>query len=190
MAEPAELIEMRSQHLYKWTEPHFFQDEAPFLHSSKSVCLGHGPELGMGLGTDQARDWALIGHGHGRARHGTNRLGTGEGHDTYGLGTSELGMGRHNTGDALPSSLWTHLRVQVCGNAKAVGTWGRSLAHNTQKGRGACWSSGMGLGRIDKLHSLTRTLHQPHQVVSPNSTFGARKSHGPDLGGAITFPLI
>jgi hypothetical protein len=33
--------------------------------------------------------------------------------------------------DALPSSLWTHLRVQVCGNAEAVGTWGRSLAHNT-----------------------------------------------------------
>jgi hypothetical protein len=24
--------------------------------------------------------------------------------------------------DALPSSLWTHLRVQVCGNAEGVGT--------------------------------------------------------------------
>jgi len=26
-----------------------------------------------------------------------------------------------------------------------------SLAHNTLRGRGACWSSGMGLGRVDKL---------------------------------------
>jgi hypothetical protein len=35
------------------------------------------------------------------------------------------------TSDALPSSLWTHLRVQVSGNAEAVGTWSRSLARNT-----------------------------------------------------------
>jgi len=39
----------------------------------------------------------------------------------------------------------------------------RSLAHNTLKGRGACWSSGMGLGRVDKLHSLTRARTQPTQ---------------------------
>jgi hypothetical protein len=31
------------------------------------------------------------------------------------------------------------------------------------KGRGACWSSGMGLGRIDKLHSLTRACTKPSQ---------------------------
>jgi len=31
------------------------------------------------------------------------------------------------------------------------------------KGRGACWSSGMGLGRVDKLHSLTRTCTKPTQ---------------------------
>ncbi len=36
--------------------------------------------------------------------------------------------------DALPSSLWTHLRVQVWDNAEKVGTWSRSLAHNTWKG--------------------------------------------------------
>jgi hypothetical protein len=31
------------------------------------------------------------------------------------------------------------------------------------KGRGACWSSRMGLGRVDKLHSLTRTCTKPTQ---------------------------
>jgi hypothetical protein len=39
----------------------------------------------------------------------------------------------------------------------------RSLAHNTLRGRGACWSSGMGLGRVDKLHSFTRACTQPTQ---------------------------
>jgi len=32
----------------------------------------------------------------------------------------------------------------------------RSLAHSTLRGRGVCWSSRMGLGRVDKLHSLTK----------------------------------
>jgi hypothetical protein len=31
----------------------------------------------------------------------------------------------------------------------------RSLIHNTLRGKGACWSFEMGLGRVDKLHSLT-----------------------------------
>jgi len=30
-----------------------------------------------------------------------------------------------------------------------------SLAHNTLRGKRACWSSGMKLERVDKLHSLT-----------------------------------
>jgi len=38
-----------------------------------------------------------------------------------------------------------------------------SLAHNTLRGRGACWSSGMGLGRVNKLHSLTQACTQPTQ---------------------------
>jgi len=38
-----------------------------------------------------------------------------------------------------------------------------SLVHNTLRGRGACWSSGMGLGRVDKLHSLTQACTQPTQ---------------------------
>jgi len=36
------------------------------------------------------------------------------------------------------------------------GVGARSLTHNTLRGRGACWSFGMGLRRVDKLHSFTR----------------------------------
>jgi len=46
---------------------------------------------------------------------------------------------------------------------KEGGVGACSLAHNTLRGRGACWSSGMGLGRVDKLHSLTRACTQPTQ---------------------------
>ncbi len=52
---------------------------------------------------------------------------------------------------------------------KGGGVGARSLAHNTLKGRdtlrgrGACWSYGMGLGRVDKLHSFTRACTQPTQ---------------------------
>jgi len=38
-----------------------------------------------------------------------------------------------------------------------------SLAHNTLKGRGACWSFKMGLRRVDKLHSLTQAYTKPTQ---------------------------
>jgi len=41
-----------------------------------------------------------------------------------------------------------------------------SLAHNTLRGRGACWSSGMGLGRIDKLIHSHGPAHNPHKMVS------------------------
>jgi hypothetical protein len=83
------------------------------------------------------------------------------------------------------------------------GVGAHSLVHNTLKGRGACWSSGMGLGRVDKLHSLTHTgLHTTHTkwLVHSWNTLGARMSHGltrthkthhgPDLGEATTFPII
>jgi hypothetical protein len=69
-------------------------------------------------------------------------------------------------GDAFPSSLWTHLRVQVCDNAEGVGTWSRSLTHNTWRGRGACWSFGIGLGRCDKLIHSHGLAQNPHKVVS------------------------
>jgi hypothetical protein len=39
----------------------------------------------------------------------------------------------------------------------------RSLTHNTLRGKGTCCSFGMGLGRVDKLHSLTRAYTQPTQ---------------------------
>jgi len=42
----------------------------------------------------------------------------------------------------------------------------RSLAHNTLRGRGAYWSSGMGLGRIDKFIHSHGPAHNPHKVVS------------------------
>ncbi len=103
--------------------------------------------------------------------------------------------------DALPSSLQTHLRVQVCGNAERVGTQSHSLAHNTWRGRGACWSSGMGLGRSDQLIHSHGPAHNPHKVVSaklehlwcqdePRATRTHKTHHGPDLGEATTFPLI
>ncbi len=77
----------------------------------------------------------------------------------------------------------------------------RSLAHNTLRGRGACWSSGMRLGRIDKLIHSHRPAHNPHKVISaqlehlwcqdePRATRTHKTHHGPDLGEATTFPLI
>ncbi len=76
----------------------------------------------------------------------------------------------------------------------------RSLAHNTLRGRRACWSSGMGLGRIDKLIHSHGPAHNPHKMVSaqlehlwcqdqPRTTRTPKTHHGPDLGEAITFPL-
>jgi len=47
------------------------------------------------------------------------------------------------------------------------GVEAHSLAHNTLRGRGVCWSFGMGLKRVDKLHSLTRacTLDKLHSLT-------------------------
>jgi len=47
--------------------------------------------------------------------------------------------------------------------AEGGGVEACSLVHNTLRGRRACWSSEMGLGRVDKLHSLTRACTQPTQ---------------------------
>ncbi len=47
--------------------------------------------------------------------------------------------------------------------AEEGGVGARFLAHNTLRGRGVCWSSKMGLRRVDKLHSLTRAYTQPTQ---------------------------
>jgi len=50
--------------------------------------------------------------------------------------------------------------------AEEGGVGMRSLAHNTWRGRGACWSSGMGVGRIDKLIHSHGPAHNPHKMVS------------------------
>jgi len=76
-----------------------------------------------------------------------------------------------------------------------------SLAHNTLKGRGACWSSGMGLGRVDKLHSLTWAYTQLTRsglciVGTPlvlGRTTGNRNtldSPQPELGGSHHLPPL
>jgi hypothetical protein len=47
--------------------------------------------------------------------------------------------------------------------AEGEGVGAHSLAHNILRGRGACWSSEMGLGRVDKFHSFARACAQPTQ---------------------------
>jgi hypothetical protein len=79
------------------------------------------------------------------------------------------------------------------------GIGARSLAHNTLKGRGACWSSGMGLGRVDKLHSLTWACTQPTQngycIIGAPLVLGratgntdTQDSPRPKLGGSHHLP--
>jgi hypothetical protein len=50
--------------------------------------------------------------------------------------------------------------------AKEEGVGARSLVHNTLRGGGVCWSSGMGLGRVDKLTHSHGLAQNPHKVVS------------------------
>ncbi len=81
------------------------------------------------------------------------------------------------------------------------GVRARSLTHNTLRGRGACQSSGMGLGRVDKLIHSHGPAHNPHKVISAQlehqrcqdesrATRTHKTHHSPDLGEATTFPLI
>jgi len=67
--------------------------------------------------------------------------------------------------DALPTPWRTQMWVQMKDIGRGrIGM--RSLAHNILRGRGACWSSGMGLGRIDKLIHSHGPAHNPQKVVS------------------------
>jgi hypothetical protein len=63
--------------------------------------------------------------------------------------------------DALPTPQRTQMWAQVAAEERGVGA--HSLAHNPLRGRRAGWSSGMGLGRVDKLHSLTQACTRPSQ---------------------------
>jgi hypothetical protein len=70
------------------------------------------------------------------------------------------------------------------------------------RGKGACWSSKMRLGRMTSNQSLTRTYtnQTTSWLVHSWNIFGARISHGQtqthkthhgsNLGEAITFPFI
>ncbi len=86
---------------------------------------------------------------------------------------------------------------QKTAKERRVGT--RSLAHNILRGRGVCWSSKMGLRRVDKFHSLTWACIQPTQngqciVESPlvlGRTIGntdTLDSPWPELEGSHHFP--
>jgi hypothetical protein len=102
--------------------------------------------------------------------------------------------------DALPTPWRTQMWVQVKDSGRRRS---RDVFPSSQhlRGRGACWSSGMGLGRIDKLIHSHGPAHNPHKVVSaklehlwcwdqPRATRTHKTHHGPDLGEATTFPLI
>jgi hypothetical protein len=77
-----------------------------------------------------------------------------------------------------------------------------SLVRSTLRGRRACWSFGMGLGRIDKLQLFTRTYTKPTWggwcIIGAPLVLGwitcnmnTQDSPRPELGGeATTFPLI
>jgi len=76
----------------------------------------------------------------------------------------------------------------------------RSLPHSTLRGRGACWSSGMGLGRVDKLHSLARACTKCTQggqcvvgallvLGQATSNTDTQDSPWPGLGGSHHLPF-
>jgi len=85
---------------------------------------------------------------------------------------------------------------------RKVKSWGMLRGSQHFGGRGARWSSMMGLGRMTRLnHSHERAQNQTTSwLVHSWSTFGARMSHGQiqihkthhisNLGEATTFPLI
>jgi hypothetical protein len=87
-------------------------------------------------------------------------------------------------------------------NNGRVRSWGTLPSLQHFGGRGACWSSGMRLGRMTSNQSLTRTctIQTTSWLVHNLSTFGVRTSHKqtrthkihhvPDLGDATAFPLI
>jgi hypothetical protein len=87
-------------------------------------------------------------------------------------------------------------------NNRRVKNRGTLLGSHHFEGRGACWNSGMRLGRMTSTYSLIWicTNQTTHWLVHSLSTFGARTSHEQlrthkthhalDLGEATTFPLI
>jgi len=81
------------------------------------------------------------------------------------------------------------------------GVRARSLAHRTLRGKRACWSSGMGLGKMISINfhmdlHKTNTRWLVHNwntfvaKINHEQTWTHKTHHGPDLGEATTFPLI
>jgi hypothetical protein len=77
--------------------------------------------------------------------------------------------------DALPSSLMDSKGNKVENNGKVRSSGHTPWLSTFWRGRGACWSSEMGLGKIDKLQSITWICTK---LTQSGFTFGARKSHG------------
>jgi len=105
--------------------------------------------------------------------------------------------------DALPSPKLGPRWALVCKTSELWGLEGTFPALSTKRGRGACWSSGMGLGRgtsFSYLFELTSSQPTSWLVLAFWSTLGARTSHGqlwthkthhgPDSREATTFPHI
>jgi hypothetical protein len=71
--------------------------------------------------------------------------------------------------NAPPSSLLGPKKVQLCWRAEVVGTWCRSQLSALEGVEGACWGSGITLGRGTS-YSLTRTCIKPtNKLVSSHS---------------------
>jgi hypothetical protein len=87
-------------------------------------------------------------------------------------------------------------------NRRRIRSWGMLSGSQHFGGRGACWSSGMGLGRLTISLFIHTNLHKPNNswLVHNLNIFGVRMNHrqtwtqkthhGPDWGEATTFPFI
>jgi hypothetical protein len=103
--------------------------------------------------------------------------------------------------DAPPSSLMDST-VNPKVNNKRRRSWGALLNSQQFGGRGACWSSEMGVGRLTSNLIIHTGIHKPNNklVSAKLEHFGAQTSHGQtqihkthcglDLGEATTFPYI
>jgi hypothetical protein len=82
---------------------------------------------------------------------------------------------------------------------KLWGTWGTFPALITRRSRGACWSSGMGLGRVTSFSTYSNLHQSNHQLVKslfgaplvlgqPRATLDSQDSPRPGLRGSHHLP--
>jgi hypothetical protein len=85
--------------------------------------------------------------------------------------------------DMLPGPKLGPIWALVSKTTKLWGLEGTLPTLNTKRGRGACWSSGMGLGRGKNFsYSLEPASNQPNKLVS--SHFGAPLVLGQAMGNS------